>query len=181
MGASISQFWQHIFGRKLINILIVGNDYAGKTTILYRLNLENTLTVKIPIMGFCIEQATYQNITFTVFDLYPEKFRSVQRQYYENVQGIIFVVDSNDDVKDCYAREGLDDLCNENQLIGVPILILANKQDLPNAMNVDQIRERLGLDLIRGRNWHIQPASIINNQGLREGLTWLSRTISHKK
>ena len=36
------------------------------------------------------------------------------------------------------------------------LLIFANKQDLPNAMNAAEITDKLGLHSLRNRNWYIQ-------------------------
>ena len=75
---------------------IVGLDAAGKTTILYKLKLGEIVTT-IPTIGFNVETVEYKNICFTVWDVGgQDKIRPLWRHYFQNTQGLIFVVDSND-------------------------------------------------------------------------------------
>ena len=76
--------------------LTVGLDAAGKTTILYKLKLGEVVTT-IPTIGFNVESVEYKNICFTVWDVGgQDKIRPLWRHYFQNTQGLIFVVDSND-------------------------------------------------------------------------------------
>lgn len=71
-------------------------DAAGKTTILYKLKLGEIVTT-IPTIGFNVETVEYKNICFTVWDVGgQDKIRPLWRHYFQNTQGLIFVVDSND-------------------------------------------------------------------------------------
>ncbi|KAI4459750.1 adp ribosylation factor-related [Holotrichia oblita] len=54
------------------------------------------------------------------------------------------------------------------------ILIYANKQDIPGAMDSHEVQEKLGLTRLRDRNWHVQPACATTGEGLREGLNWMT-------
>lgn len=75
---------------------LVGLDAAGKTTILYKLKLGEIVTT-IPTIGFNVETVEYKNICFTVWDVGgQDKIRPLWRHYFQNTQGLIFVVDSND-------------------------------------------------------------------------------------
>ncbi len=73
------------------------------------------------------------------------------RHYFQNTQGLIFVVDSNDRERVQEAREELSKMLEEDELRDAIILIFANKQDLPNAMTAAEITEKLGLNQMRGR------------------------------
>ena len=160
---------------------MVGLDAAGKTTILYKLKLGEVVTT-IPTIGFNVERVEYRNISFTVWDVGgQDKIRPLWRYYYENIQGLIFVVDSNDRDRIDDAREELHRMLNEDQLRDVVLLVFANKQDLPNAMTASEVTEKLGLHAIRGRNWFIQSTCAPSGDGLYEGLDWLSKTLSGKK
>ncbi|KAF8001358.1 hypothetical protein HF325_003859 [Metschnikowia pulcherrima] len=94
-----------------------------------------------------------------------------------NSQGIIFVVDSNDRDRVAEAREELQQMLNEDELRNALLLVLANKQDLPNAMNAAEITEKLGLHLIRQRPWYIQLTCATTGDGLYDGLDWLSNNL----
>merc|ERR1712096_570517 len=133
--------------------LMVGLDAAGKTTILYKLKLAEVVTT-IPTIGFNVETVEYKNINFTVWDVGgQDKIRPLWRHYYQNTSGIIFVVDSAD--KDRMnggkgtALHELQNLVSQDELTNAIILIFANKQDLPNALPVDEISKRLELNKVR--------------------------------
>ena len=65
----------------------------------------------------------------------------------------------------------------EEELTEASLLILANKQDLPNAMNAAEITDKLGLHSLRNRNWYIQATCATSGDGLYEGLNWLSNQL----
>ncbi len=118
MGLAFSRIWERMFGKKEMRILMVGLDAAGKTTILYKLKLGEVVTTiptigeisfipvasiwclivwPLPLLGFNVETVEYKNISFTVWDVGgQDKIRPLWRHYYQNTQGLIFVVDSND-------------------------------------------------------------------------------------
>jgi small GTP-binding protein len=180
MGLSFSTLWQRLFGKREMRILMVGLDAAGKTTILYKLKLGEVVTT-IPTIGFNVETVEYKNISFTVWDVGgQDKIRPLWRHYYQNTQGLIFVVDSNDRERVEDAREELQRMINEDELREAVILVFANKQDLPNAMTAAEVTDKLGLNTIRGRSWYIQSTCATNGDGLYEGLDWLSRALSTK-
>lgn len=82
-----------------------------------------------------------------------DKIRPLWRHYFQNTQGIIFVVDSNDRDRVVEAREELQRMLNEDELRDALLLVFANKQDLPNAMNAAEITDKLGLHSLRQRAW----------------------------
>jgi ADP-ribosylation factor protein 1 len=82
---------------------------------------------------------------------------------YQNTQGLIFVVDSDDRERISQAREELHGMLSAEELRdgGAPLVVCANKQELPNAMNTEEIVDKLGLTSITGRKWYIQVSAII--------------------
>lgn len=123
-----------------------------------------------------------QNISFTVWDVGgQDKIRPLWRHYFQNTQGLIFVIDSNDRERIGEAREELSRMLNEDELRDAVLLIFANKQDLPNAMTAAEITDKLGLHSLRGKNWYIQSTCATNGNGLYEGLDWLSNQLKNSK
>jgi ADP-ribosylation factor protein 1 len=180
MGMTISKVWDRLFGKQEMRILMVGLDAAGKTTILYKLKLGEVVTT-IPTIGFNVETVEYKNISFTVWHVGgQEKIRPLWRHYYQNTQGLIFVVDSNDRDRAEDAKAELDKLLSEDELREATLLVFANKQDLPRAMTPAEITDKLGLHSLRGREWFIQATCATTGDGLYEGLDWLSATLSKK-
>ncbi|KAJ1658019.1 hypothetical protein GGF44_002700 [Coemansia sp. RSA 1694] len=177
MGMTISSLMDRMFGKKEMRILMVGLDAAGKTTILYKLKLGEIVTT-IPTIGFNVETVEYKNISFTVWDVGgQDKIRPLWRHYFQNTQGIIFVVDSNDRDRISEAREELQRMLSEDELRDAHLLVFANKQDLPNAMNAAEITEKLGLQAIKNFKWYIQATCATSGDGLYEGLEWLSNSV----
>jgi signal recognition particle receptor subunit beta len=86
--------------------------------------------------------------------------------------GIILVVDSSDTYRIDEVKDHLWRLLNEDEFRDVPLLVYANKQDLESAMLVADVRDALNLNALRGREWHIQGASALKGEGLKEGLDW---------
>jgi signal recognition particle receptor subunit beta len=82
---------------------------------------------------------------------------------FQNTQGIIFVVDSNDRERVVEAREELQRMLNEDELRDALLLVFANKQDLPNAMNAAEITDKLGLHGLKQRTWYIQVRHIASS------------------
>jgi len=170
-----------LFGKKEMRILMVGLDAAGKTTILYKLKLGEIVTT-IPTIGFNVETVEYKNISFTVWDVGgQDKIRPLWRHYFQNTQGLIFVVDSNDRERAQEAKEEMNRMLNEDELRDAVLLVFANKQDLPNAMNAAELTDKLGLHNIKNRSWYIQATCATSGDGLYEGLDWLSTELKKKQ
>lgn len=92
----------------------------------------STIVANISRPGFNVETVEYKNIQFTVWDVGgQDKIRPLWRHYFQNTQGIIFVVDSNDRDRVVEAREELQRMLNEDELRDALLLVFANKQDLP--------------------------------------------------
>ncbi|XP_016092582.1 ADP-ribosylation factor 1-like [Cyprinus carpio] len=181
MGNVFASLFKGLFGKKEMRILMVGLDAAGKTTILYKLKLGEIVTT-IPTIGFNVETVEYKNISFTVWDVGgQDKIRPLWRHYFQNTQGLIFVVDSNDRERVNEAREELTRMLAEDELRDAVLLVFANKQDLPNAMNAAEITDKLGLHALRHRNWYIQATCATSGDGLYEGLDWLSNQLKNQK
>jgi len=178
MGLSISSLFNRFFGNKTMRILMVGLDAAGKTTILYKLKLGEIVTT-IPTIGFNVETVEYKNISFTVWDVGgQDKIRPLWRHYFQNTQGLIYVVDSNDKERIAEAKDELSRMINEEELKDAVVLVFANKQDLPNALATSEVTEKLGLHQVKGRQWYVQSACATQGTGLYEGLDWLSNELS---
>lgn len=174
MGLSISSLFTKLFGKKSVRILMVGLDAAGKTTILYKLKLGEIVTT-IPTIGFNVETVEYKNINFTVWDVGgQDKIRPLWRHYFQNTQGLVFVVDSNDRERVGEAKDEMNKMLQEDELRDAKLLVFANKQDLPNAMPTSELTEKLGLTALRNRTWYIQATCATQGTGLYEGLDWLS-------
>ena len=183
MGKAISRLIDKASGKRDVRILMLGLDSAGKTTIVFKLKLGETVST-IPTVGFNVQTVEYKRLRFTMWDVGGQtKLRPLWRHYYAGTEALIYVVDSNDThpkrIETC--REVLHHLLQQEELNDCFLLVLANKQDLPGAMSIDKITEALDLKSIRGRDWHIQGCCAKTGEGLFEGLDKVACAIEKKK
>ena len=156
MGNYIFNAFLRRFGNNTpVRLLMLGLDAAGKTTILYKMKLNETVNT-IPTIGFNVETLQYKNLEFNCWDIGGQfKLRNLWQHYFDNTQGLIYVVDSNDEERIAESAEALAMVINEESMRDVPILVYANKMDLPNALSIPEISERMGLTRLRNRKWYV--------------------------
>ena len=181
MGNFFSRLWTKLLSKREFRILMVGLDAAGKSTILYQLQMGEKVKT-IPTIGFHVETLDYKGLNVIVYDVGgQDKIRGLWKYYYQNKDGLIFVVDSNDrdrmedaaeELKKMLAAEELEDCC---------VLVMANKQDLNGALAPGEVTEKLGMGALKGRTWLVQGTSATTGQGLKEGLDWMASVLLKKK
>eukprot|EP01012_Entosiphon_sulcatum_P063010 TRINITY_DN8988_c0_g1_i1.p1 TRINITY_DN8988_c0_g1~~TRINITY_DN8988_c0_g1_i1.p1 ORF type:complete len:235 (-),score=64.05 TRINITY_DN8988_c0_g1_i1:145-849(-) len=158
-----------------LRALLFGLDEAGKTQLLYRLKL-GELVQTIPTIGFNVENLSHKGVQVTIWDVGgQEKVRPLWRHYTATSRAVVFVVDAADPARLPTVKEVLQSQVFESDnLARVPLLVYANKQDLPGALSADEVAARLALHkTAEGRKWHVQGCSVKGNSGLQEGLDWL--------
>ena len=162
-------------------ILMLGLDAAGKTTVLYKLQLGEVVTT-IPTIGFNVENLKYKSLNMTVWDVGGQhKIRPLWRHYYQGTDAIIYVVDAADTERMEEAKEELFRLLGEDELRSAPLLVLSNKSDLDGAATPAQVAKALALDKQKTRRWHCQGAIATKGDGLYEGLDWLADALKKQK
>eukprot|EP00294_Goniomonas_avonlea_P014769 CAMPEP_0114545756 /NCGR_PEP_ID=MMETSP0114-20121206/3580_1 /TAXON_ID=31324 /ORGANISM="Goniomonas sp, Strain m" /LENGTH=162 /DNA_ID=CAMNT_0001730225 /DNA_START=74 /DNA_END=558 /DNA_ORIENTATION=+ len=160
MGISLSSLTGLFKRTKDARLLLLGLDAAGKTSVLYKLKLGELVTT-IPTIGFNVETVAYKNISFTMWDVGgQDKIRRLWEHYYQGTKGVVFVVDSNDRERVEEARDELSKLMAADELRNATLLVMANKQDLPQAMPSCKLAERLELNKLRCK-WFVQPTSTL--------------------
>ena len=181
MGSFFSKLWRKLTGIKEVSMMMVGLDGAGKTTIFYQLKDRENLKT-IPTIGFNVESLKYKGLNFTVWDIGGQlNHRVVWKHYYKDKDGIIYVVDSYDKERIENSAEELNHMLEEEVLKNCPLLVLANKQDLNEAMSPKEVAGKLGLDEIKDRKWVVQGTDALTGQGIREGLDWMAEVLLKKR
>ena len=177
MGGIFSSIFSSLFGQRERRILILGLDGAGKTTILYKLQVGEVVTT-IPTIGFNVETLTYKNLKFQVWDLGGQtSIRPYWRCYYSNTDAIIYVVDSMDKERMSISKQELVSMLEEDELKNSILVVFANKQDIEGALTETEVATELGLAAIKDRKWQIFKTSAIKGTGLETAMDWLVNTI----
>ncbi|XP_068440691.1 ADP-ribosylation factor-like protein 14 [Clinocottus analis] len=158
--------------KKQSQVLMLGLDGSGKTTLLYKLKY-NESVVTVPTVGFNVEtlETDRSSPGLTVWDVGGQKkMRPHWRHHYADTAGLLFVVDSWDQKRLDEARKELHRILKFESLRGIPLVVLANKQDLQAALSPEELCRALDLRRVcEGRPWFIQPCSAATGVGLEEG------------
>ncbi|KAL3802855.1 hypothetical protein HJC23_007632 [Cyclotella cryptica] len=161
-------------------ILVLGLDNSGKTTVLKQLGGEDVSRVT-PTQGFNVKSLTKSSMQLNVWDIGGQKtIRPYWRNYLDHTDALIYVIDSSDQKRMHETSAELDLLLDEDKLKGVPLLVLANKQDLLNSISPEEISNELKLKSICNRPWTIRPCSARDGEGLTDGMEWVITQINEK-
>lgn len=170
-----------------LHIVMLGLDSAGKTTVLYRLKF-NEFVNTVPTIGFNTEKIKLSNGTAKGISCHfwdvggQEKLRPLWKSYSRCTDGIIYVVDSVDVDRLEEAKTELHKVTKFAENQGTPLLVIANKQDLPKSLPVAEIEKQLALhELIPATTYHVQPACAIIGEGLTEGMDKLYEMILKRR
>ncbi|GFG33735.1 hypothetical protein Cfor_05099 [Coptotermes formosanus] len=99
---------------------------------------------------------------------WQRKIGPLWRHYFQNTQGLIFIVDSHERQRIGEAEKELQTMLQKDEFRDAVLLVLANKQDLPNAMSAAELTEKLGLNQLRHRRWYIQATVLPRGMACRK-------------
>ncbi|KAK7685927.1 ADP-ribosylation factor-like protein 2 [Cerrena zonata] len=163
-----------------MRILFLGLDNAGKTTILKKLNKEDISGIS-PTLGFNIKTFVHDRYTLNIWDVGGQRMlRPYWRNYFEQTDAIVWVVDSGDRFRMQDCKEELHSLLTEDRLSGASLLVFANKQDIEGSMTSEEICEALDLKAIRTHQWKIFSCSAVTGQNLLAGLNWVVGEVANR-
>ncbi|KAH8406956.1 hypothetical protein KR222_001292, partial [Zaprionus bogoriensis] len=155
--------------RPEFNLLILGLDNAGKSSLARRLTSDNEESLKLinPTDGVEEMHIQIKNVKLCLRDLSGQwRMRRMWHTYYPNTHALIYVVDSSDASRLAEAQCELCDVLLDERMANVPLLVLANKQDLSGALSSSLLVDLMGLKRLEGRPWQILDCSAINNAGI---------------
>lgn len=169
-----SMFW-----RQEIEITIVGLHDAGKTSFVNAIaksEIENT----IPTIGFNMRRINKGKVSIKIWDLGGDRrFRGMWERYCRGVDAIVYMVDAANIKKLEESRYELHYLLEKPQLARIPIIILGNKIDLPNAINEQDLINYMDLTSIENREVCCYMVSCKNTDNIDLTLQWLTAHSKH--
>ncbi|XP_072257098.1 ADP-ribosylation factor-like protein 10 [Pyxicephalus adspersus] len=131
-------------------ILVLGLDGAGKSSIIHALSTNTTRSSSAPTHGFNTAQILSQGFRIELLEVGgSQNLRTYWNQYLKNAHIMVFVVDSTDDKRLQLARHELHRLLEEAPEL--PLMVLANKQDCQSAIDISAIHSELSLHRIQGQ------------------------------
>jgi ADP-ribosylation factor related protein 1 len=105
-------------------------------------------------------------------------FRVIWDKYYNEAHGLIYVVDSSDENRLNEAVTTFEDLIKHTDLANIPVLIMANKQDLNGACSIEKIEEKFHVaDVLRSRPCQVQLCSAYTREGIEDAMNYLMEKV----
>ncbi|XP_054787320.1 uncharacterized protein LOC129298749 [Prosopis cineraria] len=180
--------WKYMFSKTEFHVLILGIDKAGKTTLLEKLkssysNLEGLPPDRIvPTVGLNIGRIEVSNTKLVFWDLGGQPgLRSIWEKYYEEAHAVIFVIDAACPSRFEDAKSALEKVLRHEDLQGAPLLILANKQDLPEAVSAEELGRYLDLKKLGERVYMFEAVSGYDGKGIKGSVEWLVEVMERSK
>lgn len=174
--------WEYTTRKDELNILMIGLDQAGKTTVLEKIkgmysNLPGMEPEKIlPTVGLNVGKIDVSSSTkLFIWDLGGQAgLRNIWDKYYADCHAILFIVDATDPRRFEEAKAALDKPLGSRDTFGAPLLVLANKSDQQEAaQSQDEVASSLGLSAVTSRPHKVLQASSHSGQGIADGMSWL--------
>ncbi|XP_057296709.1 ADP-ribosylation factor-like protein 8B-A [Hydractinia symbiolongicarpus] len=168
-----------LFWKEEMELTLVGLQYSGKTTFVNVIASGQFCEDMIPTVGFNMRKVTKGNVTIKLWDIGGQpRFRSMWERYCRGVNCIVYMVDAADHEKLDAAKNELQSLLEKPQLSGIPVLVLGNKRDLPNAYTEKELIEKLNLGGVQDREICCYSISCKEKDNIDITLQWL---IQHSK
>ncbi|KAJ1553964.1 hypothetical protein HK405_006397 [Cladochytrium tenue] len=137
------------------------------------------IVTTIPTIGFAVETVVDGSATFTSFELAAAaKVHALHQDFVADADALVFVVDASDVDRLTDVEHELVDLMTRDQLRDVKLLVFANQQDRPCAINAVALRTRLESRLDVKQPMRVQDTVILTGEGVTERFEWLVRVIS---
>ncbi|GBB95267.1 hypothetical protein RclHR1_02500016 [Rhizophagus clarus] len=171
---SFLDWLRSLFFKTELELTLVGLQNSGKTTLVNVIASGHFSEDMIPTVGFNMRKVTKGSVTMKLWDIGGQpRFRSMWERYCRGVNAIVFVVDSADYEKLGAAKQELRNLLDKPQLASIPVLVLGNKNDLDDALTVEELIEQMDLKSINNREVSCYSISAKNQVNIDITLQWL--------
>jgi len=160
-------------------LVFCGLDRAGKTTIIKTIQ-EGELVQTMRTIGFTMDQIKINNEILEIIDLGGQiDFRPGWSLHLKSAGIVIWVIDASDNERFAEATNEFNKSIKFIPLTSL-IVVLANKQDLDNAVEEDTIIKLFELENLQNK-WKLFSTSSITTEGIKPAFTWIYENYSGKK
>lgn len=130
-------------------------------------------------LGFNVETISpCPGISLTVWDVGgQDSLRALWHQYFDNADGLVFVVDSTDQRRLIHAKAELKGIYQHDSMKRVPLVVIANKQDSHDALSAEVIADKLDLNDWSNGSYNIIPGCALTGDGLADAFKILAKMI----
>ncbi|XP_075484295.1 ADP-ribosylation factor-like protein 8b [Primulina tabacum] len=168
-----------LFFKQEMELSLIGLQNAGKTSLVNVVATGGYSEDMIPTVGFNMRKVTKGNVTIKLWDLGGQpRFRSMWERYCRAVSAIVYVVDAADHENVNISKSELHDLLSKPSLSGIPLLVLGNKIDKPQALSKQALTDQMDLKNITDREVCCFMISCKNSTNIDQVIDWL---VKHSK
>lgn len=131
-------------------------------------------------VGLNIGKIDIENVRLNFWDLGgQEELQSLWDKYYAESHAVIYVVDSSDQQRIDESKQAFDQMIGNESLRGVPLLLLANKQDLEDCLSLSAIKSAFQENghQLSMRDCKAMSVSALTGDGVDEGIRWMVKCI----
>lgn len=195
MGTEFSSLFSK--SKKERDIFMAGIHGAGKSMILYKMTLNDKshsfIINNAPTKAFYSKPLSTESpskcIEFMLHDMghmggkarIRTQLANRRNNGHQKPKGLIFVVDSSDVDSMTEAKQELFNVLESPELKSLPLLVIANMQDVHGALEPEVVADKLGLSQYSAHVWHVRGASAINDEGIDEAMRILYDMVKKRK
>lgn len=197
--------YRYATSKEEYSVILLGLDNAGKTTFheqvksMFIPNAPEPKLKTVPTVGQNVSTIPLADMYLKLWDVGGQhSLRNLWQSYYASCHAIVFIIDStdigdgnledgdNDDrLEEC--RLVLEDVLQHSETEGVPLLILANKQDREDCVETIRIKEGLVKKVMEGdkalsiRDSRVLSMSALTGEGVKEAIDWVRTRVQWNK
>ncbi|SPQ93089.1 ADP-ribosylation factor family [Plasmodiophora brassicae] len=187
MFGLIGYLWGKAFERPSYQVLLVGLDNAGKTSCAEQVRIvydegdrRRTMPTIAPTIGFNLVRVDIAGSDVVLWDVGGQAgLRIIWNKYYSECHAIVYVIDAAAPERFEEARKELSALLDHEDVADAPLLVLANKQDLPDAKSATEVEQILTLEA--DRPMKVADVIALTGTGIKPAFDWLVAQLPESK
>lgn len=163
-----------VFWTKKLDIVVIGLENSGKTTLLSVLAHGEPVET-VPTIGLNVKVFKKGNVNMKCWDIGgQQQYRSEWSRYTRGCDAVLYVVDAAAPQKMATAKKELHKLLDDGSIGSTPLLVLANKIDIQPHVGEAELIERLQLNYVVETPWMVLPISALHVTNIDQVVEWLT-------